>query len=186
MVGVRRVKNRIKVQPVVALSDQEIEDYLEDALERDPYVERHQITPTVINGTAYLYGTVDSNFEKAQAGDVAARVASVEEVENNLTVSGPDEAYAYEPYVDGWYLPEYDWYEYTPGSTYESDAEIKNDIEDQLFWSPFVDSADVNVTVDDGVARLTGSMDSTSEYNAAEENAYEGGATWVNNDLVVR
>jgi osmotically-inducible protein OsmY len=44
-----------------------------------------------------------------------------------------------------------------------------------LWWSPFVDSDDVNVTVDDGVVTLTGAVDSWSEYNAAANNAYEGG-----------
>jgi hypothetical protein len=41
----------------------------------------------------------------------------------------------------------------------------------------------VNVT--DGVARLEGTVDSWSERAAATENAYEGGAVWVDNDLRV-
>jgi osmotically-inducible protein OsmY len=52
-----------------------------------------------------------------------------------------------------------------------------------LFWSPFVDSDDVTVSVEAGVATLTGSVDSLGEYNAARENAFEGGAITVINKL---
>ena len=46
-------------------------DRVEDALARDPYVERYEITVSALNGKVYLYGTVDSQFEKSQAEDVA-------------------------------------------------------------------------------------------------------------------
>jgi osmotically-inducible protein OsmY len=46
-----------------------------------------------------------------------------------------------------------------------------------------VDSEQITVTVDDGVATLTGTVDSYTEMEAAVENAYEGGAVWVDNDL---
>jgi osmotically-inducible protein OsmY len=49
-----------------------------------------------------------------------------------------------------------------------------------------VDSDDVTVTVRDGKAILTGAVQSWSEFEAAEENAFEGGAVWVYNDLLVR
>ncbi|MCB0545732.1 MAG: BON domain-containing protein, partial [Saprospiraceae bacterium] len=66
-----------------------------------------------------------------------------------------------------------------PGSYYSyplSDAQIKENIEDELWWSPFVNESDVTVTVLGKVATLTGSIDSWRERNAAIENAYEGGA----------
>ena len=46
---------------------------------------------------------------------------------------------------------------------------------------------DDNLLLDttDGVATLTGAVDSWNERAAATENAYEGGATWVDNELVV-
>jgi hypothetical protein len=40
--------------------------------------------------------------------------------------------------------------------------------------------------VDDGVATLTGTVDSWSEYDAAVNNAYEGGAVYVDNELLVK
>jgi osmotically-inducible protein OsmY len=48
-----------------------------------------------------------------------------------------------------------------------------------------VDSEEVSVTVDDGVVTLTGTVDTWSERQSAEENAYEGGAKDVMNDLRV-
>jgi osmotically-inducible protein OsmY len=50
-------------------------------------------------------------------------------------------------------------------------------IEDQLWWSPFVDANEVTVEVEDGVATLSGTADSWSERGAARDNAYDGGAT---------
>jgi osmotically-inducible protein OsmY len=68
----------------------------------------------------------------------------------------------------------------------KTDAAIKEDIEDELFWSPFVDLDEVTVKVDGGTAILTGEVDSLGEYEAATENALEGGAHEVDNNLVVR
>ncbi len=166
------------------ISDKQIAKNTRDAMIRDPYVEKFEINVSVSDGTAYLSGTVDSYFEKAQADDIAARINGVTQVRNNLDVdyTGP---LAYDPYVydENPYL--YDWYDYEPLYTFETDAEIKEEINDEMWWSPFVDSDDVTVTVDDGTATLTGTVDSWSEFNAATENAFEGGAVWVDNNLTV-
>lgn len=58
-------------------------------------------------------------------------------------------------------------------------------VEDKLWWSPFVDEEDIEVSVENGTATLTGTVESWSEHSAANENAFEGGAAWVNNELVV-
>ena len=183
--GVREVENRIKVRPAVLLSDENIEKRVREALVRDPYLESYEITVDVRNGVADLYGNVDTAFEKSQADDVVSKVAGVFTVDNNLVVEKDYDAYIYDPYVDDWYLRDYDWYYHRPRLPTKSDWQIEKDIKDELFWSPFVDSDDVNVTVEDGVATLTGSVDSWSEYNAAVNNAYEGGAVYVDNDLTL-
>jgi len=189
-VGVRWVENRIKVRPVTPLSDQKIEDNVRSALVRDPYVESYEITVDVINGVAKLYGTVDTFFEKSQADDVASRINGVIMVDNHLKVqedgSDPVIQELYDPYVDNRLLDHYDWYYHRPIYSSKSDWEIKENIDDELFWSPFVDAEDVTVVVDDGVATLTGTVDSWSEYDAAMNNAYEAGAVYVDNDLVVK
>jgi osmotically-inducible protein OsmY len=87
--------------------------------------------------------------------------------------------------LDDGYLGDYDWYQYRPRYPVKSDRQIKENIQDELFWSPFVDADDVEVTVEDGRATLTGTVGSWSEYGAAQDNAYEGGAVTVDNNLVV-
>ncbi len=185
VVGVVSVNNRLKVRTQEPFTDQKVESRVQNALVRDPYVDRYDITVDVINGVANLYGTVGSYFEKAQADDVAARVTGVVAVDNNIAVEDVSDPYVYDPYVEDWHIYDYDWYDYQPGYTFESDAEIKEEIESEFFWSPFVDGDDITVTVEDGRAVLTGNVDSWSEFSAATENAYEGGATWVRNELDV-
>ena len=72
-----------------------------------------------------------------------------------------------------------------PTFSTKTDVEIKFDIQDELWWSPSVDADQMNIEVVNGTATLTGQVDSWSEWQAAKENAYEGGATWVHNKLEV-
>lgn len=183
-VGVSYVTNRIKVRPESTLTDAAIEKKIDEAFVRDPYVERFEINTVVINGTAHLYGTVDSYFEKSQADDVASRVNGVVDVKNYLDAdyNGP---YFYDPYIDDGYVGDVEVYNYDRRAPTKTDAEIKEAIESEVWWSPFVNSDNVAVVVEDGVATLTGIVGSWAEHRAATENAYEGGATLVDNDLVV-
>ncbi len=185
VVGVWDVDNMIKVRPGTP-SDRTIESNVEDAILRDAYLEAYQIDVVVSDGEVYLYGSVSSTWEKAHADDVAARQVGVTAVYNYLDVNdGADAVYGYDPYVDTWSIYDYDWYTPSLPTTTESDWEILEEINDELFWSPFVDSDAVTVTVDDGVATLTGTVDTWNERAAAAENAFEGGAIAVDNDLTV-
>jgi osmotically-inducible protein OsmY len=184
-VGVWSVENRIKVRPANDLGDQSIESRVKKALIRDPVVESYEITVDADNGIVDLYGTVDTYYEKATADDVASRILGVIAVDNNIVVSNSYDPYRYDPYVDDWSAYDYPWYHYPKSVTHQSDSEIKEEIGDELFWSPFVDADDVKVYVDDGVATLTGTVDSWSEYTAAHENALEGGAVAVRNQLEI-
>lgn len=124
-------------------------------------------------------------MQKGQADDVAARVYGVTEVHNNLTVGDTDNL-TYDPYTDDWYPYDHDWLVTADDpTTKKSDWEIREDILEELFWSPFVDEDEVVVTVDDGVATLTGTVDTWAERASATENALEGGAVAVDNDLKV-
>lgn len=159
-VGVWSVINNIDVRPEPYVADAEIIERVEHALDRDPYVDRHDITVSCYNGKVYLYGTVNTEFERDQASAAAETINGVVMVQNNITVR------------EAW--------------VWKSDWEIERDIEDQLFWSPFVDSDEVNVEVKDGVAILTGTVDTWREYTKAAENALEGGAESVDNRLNVK
>jgi len=185
-VGVRWVDNRIRVAPDIQISAPTVEQQVKDALLRDPYVSSYQILVDVTAGVARLSGTVDSYFEKIQAEDVASKVGGVVLVDNDLAVRKDYDPYIYDPYVEDWYLGDYAWYRPEYSYPTKSDAEIKEQINDELFWSPFVDADQVHVTVDQGKATLTGTVDSWAESNSAQENAYEGGAVYVDNDLIVK
>ncbi len=184
-VGVSHVSNRLKVRSEDALSDSEIAERVRRSLVRDPFVERFEVTVSVIDGTAYLYGVVDSTFEKNQADEVASRVTGVSAVNNYLTVER-DVAYLYDPYVDDTFVNQVDLSEFERPNPLLTDSEIKRSIDDELWWSPFVNANQVDVNVENGIATLTGTVNTFAERRYATENAYEGGATLVDNDLDVR
>jgi osmotically-inducible protein OsmY len=186
-VGVIRVKNQIKVTPPVEVgTSEELEQKIVNKFQRDAYVDTLDITVTALGGIVNLYGMVDSYYEKARAENLASEVRGVYSVNNNLTVNRSWDPFVYKPYVDDTYVYDYDWYNYQPEITSrKSDQTIRDNIESELFWSPFVDSDQVNVSVDDGRATLTGTVDSWSEFNAATQNALEGGAVVVDNELTI-
>jgi len=184
-VGVWRVKNNVIVRDE-QYTDAEIERHIEDALLRNATVNRFDVTVNVIDGEAILTGSVDSYFEKMEADSVASTVQGVREVSNRLNVEYDYDPLTYDPYVDDAYPYDYDWYTPpTTASTWHNDWEIRQDIQDELFWSPFVNSEEITVTVDDAKATLTGTVDTWSERQAASENAIEGGAVSVDNNLMV-
>jgi len=161
-IGVWRVKNFLRVRAAegdAMPEDAEIRTAIRSALLRDPYVSRDDVTMSVINGHVNLYGTVDTDYERDRAQTLAENAAGVVDVDN---------------YVHA----ERDF-------TYSRDWEIEDDIRSELFWSPFVDQDQVDVTVRDGVATLRGEVDTWSEWLSAEENAREGGAKRVVNLLDV-
>lgn len=183
-VGVWHVRNLIKVRPGAA-EDKVIADAVRNAFRMDPNVDRYEIAVTVRDGDVYLSGSVDSYHEKAQADHIASGIRGVREVKNRLRVE-LQENITHSPHVDPWYTYEYDWYRYPDAIPVKPDPRIQEEIEQELFWSPFVDSDEISVEVDKGFATLSGSVDSWSEYNAAIENALQGGAIGVDAELEVK
>jgi len=185
-VGVLRVRNRLRVRPELDLSrmDAEVEERIERAWARDPYVDAFDLTALVADGEATLMGTVANHFDKARAESLAYGVTGVVDVNNDIDVVKYNDPFVYSPYVDDWNPYDYDWHLYRTETT-KSDAAILRDIEEELWWSPFVDSDQVSVSVSEGVATLTGSVDDIGERRAATENALEGGAIRVVNELEI-
>lgn len=159
VMGVWRVKNYLKVRPDVVPANSVLESRVISALLEDPYVNRFDIDVDAHNGGVYLTGEVNTSFEAHQAERVAERVKGALYVVNSLDY-------------------DYEW-------VWKPDWEIREDVHDELQWSPFVDEQEVAVKVDDGVVYLTGRVDTWGERKAAEDNAYEGGAKDVRNQLVV-
>ncbi len=187
-VGVWTVKNQLNVRPTEPVSDAMVAADVRMALLRDPYVNRYDVTVTVDDGIAHLNGEVDSYFEKAQADDVASQVSGVVAVQNNLDVQDESNALLRDPWVnyDWWDIADYNWYAIPDNrAVVMSDQQIEELIESKFFWSPFVDSEEINVTVDAGVAILTGEVDTWSERIEATAKALEGGAVQVDNKLIV-
>ena len=159
-IGILHVNNYLKVRPEELPTDDKLEMNISNALLRDPIVNRFDISVTVLNKKAYLYGVVDKGYEKIRAESVVSSVPGVVEVSNNITVRP------------------FEW-------TWKSDEQIKNDIEDEFFWSLLVDGGDIDVSVTEGTAELKGSVDDWGEYYAAVDNAFEGGALNVEAHLKV-
>jgi len=182
--GVLAVNDQLVVDPSDPRPDAAIESDLELAFVASPTVDADDVEFSIHDGVVKLTGQVASNYERMRASHLAEDVIGVRLVENELSVE-QNEPLGHEPYTDTTYIYDYDWYDYEPTQTSLSDAEIAREIRDELWWSPFVDSEGIAIVVDDGIATLTGTVDSWSERESAAENAYEGGAIWVDNDLAV-
>jgi len=182
-VGVIAVQNHLKVRPEEERPAEDIVADVRSALLRDPYVSRFDVNVSVNKGTVHLTGSVDSTFEKAQADELASRVRGVTDVDNDLRVDL--RPYSSSPYLDPWRIDDFDWYRLEPFYTRKSDQQLERDVEDELFWSPFVDSDRIRVEVDDGVVTLSGQADTWMERGAAQDNAYDAGATHVRNQIRV-
>jgi len=181
-VGVLRVVNRLKVRPLQPYSDNNLESIIVRAFIRDPFVESFEITVDVRNGVVDLFGSVGTVFEKNQAEDIASRVNGVIAVNNYIVVSA-----IADQYLNDWRpLRDFDRAYRPPVKTFQTDADIKQAIEDEFFWSPFVNGDTIDVSVKGGTATLSGTVGSWAEYNAASDNAYEGGAAVVDNQLKVQ
>ncbi|NGP75400.1 BON domain-containing protein [Balneolaceae bacterium YR4-1] len=91
--GVRDVENNIEVQkkvvvtPEVAVSDDAIQNRVNLAVQRDPYLESTNLTIAVVDGIVVLEGTVNSVFKKNQAEEVARDVKGVLAINNNIEVT---------------------------------------------------------------------------------------------------
>ncbi|MFZ5907047.1 MAG: BON domain-containing protein [Nitrospirota bacterium] len=158
-IGVWNVKNSIKVRPPDLSTNSKLKKLVIEALKRDPFIERHDLRVAVLNNKVYLYGTVDKSFEKFHASSIAERIRGVVEVENRIKLIHP-------------------W-------VWRSDETIKRAIEEELLWDAFVNEEDIKVEVENGVATLSGIVESIQIKNAAIENAFDGGARAVHSQLKI-
>ena len=178
-VGVAAVENYLHVRPADHYSSATIDENVRAALRRDALIDKDDVLVVTDGGVVKLYGVVDSPIERNQAEEVASRIAGVLEVQNYLMVQRPDLAV---PLPGG-----YGWYPYRfiaqRQTTRADDEAIAANIGREMYWSPYVNAADVQVTVDDGVATLRGSVRSRAERAAAVASAYEGGARRVKDEI---
>ncbi len=158
--GVVFVQNRIKVRPPKLVEDNTLEANVEQTLAFDSYLDGNEIVAEAINGRVVLRGFVDTKYEKQRAEALAERLNGVVEVAN---------------FID---------YEHTQPE--KEDWQLKRDVENEFFWSPYVDKDNVKIDVSDGVVTLTGTADTMLERRMAVENALEAGAKDVVNLLTLK
>jgi osmotically-inducible protein OsmY len=158
-IGVSYVRNNIKVRPKVIPLNKELENRVSETLLENPYIDRFDLNISASYGTVYLSGRVNTSWEKTLAERLAGGVKGAVAVVNNIKY-------------------EHEW-------TWKPDYQIRQDVKDQIWWSPFVDSDDISVGVNNGIVTLNGTAETYSERQNAEENAYEGGAKEVVNNLRV-
>lgn len=160
-VGVWRVKNHLKVRwSGDDISARNIIDYVQAALKRDPYVDRHDIRVHCRNAHVTLYGLVDTQFEKEAAGWIAGGQKGVVHVNNSLAV-----AKKWQP---------------------KPDEEIQDAIEEKLKFTLFDRSNDIEVRVEDGVALLRGRVDTWRQWQAVMNATVAAGARRPHNMIRVR
>lgn len=194
-VGVLGVSNLLKVRHNSQASDAEIENTVMTKLKSDPWVDFEDTQVTAKSGTVRLTGVVDNLFERAHAERIAQSTVGVTEIKNRLKIYDTESVVVYDPYIWNYYPLPWSYYHSNSSLNTEtmdvygntrSDKKTAKDIASELFWSPFVDHDDVSVIVEDGVATLIGTVESKKEKEAATENAYEGGALLVQNDLKIK
>lgn len=155
--GVWRVRNQLKVRTEIP-SNEDLETDVAMALRNDLYVDRYDVTVDAYSGWVYLSGKVNTSFEKNRSERAAEGVKGVVGVVNNI---------AYD----------YQW-------TWKPDRQIREDAREQLQWSAFVNDDNIRISVENGVVTLSGTVDSWSQWDEAEKNAYQAGAKNVINSLV--
>ncbi|WP_161604496.1 BON domain-containing protein [Roseiconus nitratireducens] len=161
VVGVHRVVNELEVQyDQTPYSDAEIIDLTQKALELSPYLYRRDFRVHCNRAHVTLYGAVESQLEKEIAGWIAGGIPSVVHVNNVLAVEKPQKD--------------------------KSDEQIKQDLQRKLKYS-FYDKADrIQVRVVDGVAILSGTVDTWRQWQMALDLAIEAGSRTPHNMIDVR
>lgn len=159
-VGVTDVTNELRVAPPLPMEDLALATRVQQALQRDPFLDAYDVVVTADDGIVTLAGTVDHRFAKDYAEDVAMRQRSVLAVVNVLDVEAP--------------------------VTIKDDVALENDVRAELYWNPWVSADEVAVTASSGTVTLMGTVDSRFERQQAEAEAYDAGAMLVENVLVIR
>ena len=133
------------------LSDEEIQYRIQQRLEVSPY-ENGEITVHVGNGETVLSGYVEDQDALLDLVKIAYD-AGATNIDNQLRIKNQDPP----------------WRKMT-------DRELKEAVEEELYWSPFVNSVPIRVEAQNGIVTLSGRVENRGEIVDAVENAYEAGA----------
>lgn len=157
--GVWKVDNQLRLRYRAFPPDEEVERLIRDVFRRDAELHALDLDVNVTDNHVILSGSVDTMGQKVRAENIASQLEGVLTLENRIQVT-PDEKTA-------------------------SDSDIRAAIEDELFWSPYVDSDRITVTVANGRALLKGEVANRFVGRIAVQNAFEGGAQTVQTQLAL-
>lgn len=160
VLGVWDVENEIRVQPVTATDDAIIKESIRDSFEKSPLLVGEEIVVDVDDGVVTLKGDVDLAFARYMAVDLVSRVPGVTMVKSELTVGRQ-------------------WSE-------QEDEAILGSIRTLFRASTMVDEESMEVTVEDGEARITGSAPGWHSIEKAIDLAFMAGARTVKTEVKVK
>jgi osmotically-inducible protein OsmY len=158
--GVKKVDNFIAVNIEETPALYGLAARVKEALNKDPLVHANDLMVEVGKGSVILAGTVDSYLEKVRAEKTVLGVQGVTAVKNDITVN-----YAWDK---------------------KKDKTIRRNIKDKIFWGDIADEGAIAVTVKNGVATLSGQVESWDTFYRAVDAALKGGAGHVLNKIKVK
>ncbi len=160
--GVVSVDNKLTVDYEEAMpgpADTQLQSNIENAFSWNPNLDMGSITITVKNGWVTLEGTVDTCWKKIEAEDVASNFMGVIGLTNKMAVVPTENVV---------------------------DKAIAEDIIAALDRILDVEFESVNVTVEDGLVILTGSVPSLPAKRTTDNIAsYTAGVSGVRNELMI-
>lgn len=142
-------------------TDSQIQLNVMEELKWEPGLDHEKIGVSVTDGVVGLSGSVSSFAEKILAEKAVRRVKGVRAVAEELQVR-------------------YDWQPKT------SDADIARRVADILEWDPLAPRNRIQVTVEDGVVKLSGKVDWNYQRDLATEDAAKiSGVVRIDNRIQV-
>ena len=87
--GVISVENHLTIVPTTSIVDQDIAEDIENALDRNYYIDAEDISVRVDRGVVTLMGDVKSTFARTQAEEIALYTTGVMDVKNELRLTTP-------------------------------------------------------------------------------------------------
>jgi len=143
-------------------TDEQIKKDVVDQIYWDGRVDASKVNVEVKDGRVTLIGKVPNYSAFHAAEDDAWAIPKVIAVDNLMEV------------------------EYKGEVSIPSDEEIKSNIENMLMWNSYINEASIDVSVQDGIVKLEGSVESLWKKIRAEEIAYDmRGVIEVINELAV-
>ena len=148
--------------PMTKKTDIQIHHDVLEELAWDPHVDATEVGVEVDTGVVTLSGTVTTWAKRVAAQEAAHRVAGVLDVANDITVKAL-------------------------GGLVRTDTEIAQAVRHTLEWDVFVPDEKIASTVSTGRVTLTGTVESLSQYDAAERAVRNlAGVKAVDNLIVVK